>query len=140
MPMNVPRLGVAVLWLLVGAAKAFSPHRYVAWIGFALGVSHATATWLAWITITVEVGLGVAILLLSSRSIALLASCLLGCVTALVALLGLGGADCGCFGAFGAAESYRRILVAGVVVFLSVDALGRIDQFERRTEAGRSVS
>jgi hypothetical protein len=137
----VARWCLAALWGALGVTKALAPAPFVAFVAQRLSVGIDTSRLLSWAWIALEllIALGVAVALPQVWRSAFVVGSLALAGVLLVGNVVLGrGADanpCGCFGALAEATYLRRLLVCGVLVFLSTSLL-RMERLVRGSAHG----
>lgn len=123
--------GLGCVWILLGVLKAAAPESFIRHTKGELALGPQVGTWAAWLVITFEFCLGVALSWQFWRGTwragpATLSLVLATSMVAYQLALGSPTQDCGCFGAAVAASYWRRVTVAGTLLFASCTILQSI--------------
>ena len=116
------RLLLAALWLTLGVATAWAPRSLVLFLVHQLGVAEPVAGALTWGLVGLELGLGVGLIL--STFLAWLRP--LGLISLALSIVFLGLVllvhdlrTCNCFGALDARPFLTKLVILGVLLYLS---------------------
>lgn len=115
-----------VLWLLLAQAKLDSVPQVQAYLAALLG-GHVDTPWIATCLIAAEAALGLSLItaaITSRVSVPCIASAVVSAIAVAVIVLAHTDVKCGCLGRFVEATRGRRMIVAGVLLFLSVTGIG----------------